>query len=322
MPVTHRDDIHIVARNSDWSPDGIDRSLKENVYPRPSDWIEFLKWTCLALGVAMTTAGVVFFFAYNWQDLDKFVKIGLIGGIICILIGSSVLYKGESIITKALLTAACLMTGVLFAVFGQIYQTGANAFDFFLAWSIFSLPWVLVARFHILWLFWVGLLNVTLFFYLKQVSPPHIADQWPLIATLLNLFYYFILDNRPRFFTASVEPVYWLTNTLAGLVAIFASMGYAEVLIESGASTRLITAIALAAVTIFIFLRRGHSDRNLLLIAMVCLMVLGIGNSTIGRLVEGTEARLILNSLFTSGALFAMVLYLLRLNKTWKNERR
>ncbi|WP_315814113.1 hypothetical protein [Paraflavitalea speifideaquila] len=50
-----------------------------------------------------------------------------------------------------MLTAAAVLLGVLMAVFGQVYQTGANAYDLFLSWTIAITLWVVIANFALLY---------------------------------------------------------------------------------------------------------------------------------------------------------------------------
>lgn len=72
-----------------------------------------------------------------------------------------------------LITAAAFMVGGLFAVFGQIYQTGADNYEYFLAWTIFITLWALVVDYSALWLIWVVVLNLTIYFFGDQV-----LDKW------------------------------------------------------------------------------------------------------------------------------------------------
>ena len=47
---------------------------------------------------------------------------------------------------QVLLIAGSVLTGVLLAVIGQAYQTGADVFELFVAWAVLILPWVFVSR--------------------------------------------------------------------------------------------------------------------------------------------------------------------------------
>ena len=71
---------------------------------------------------------------------------------------------------KILLTGATFLIGTLFAVFGQIYQTGADAYDLFLGWTLFTILWAVAIRFAPLWLTFIGLLCTTIWLYNIQIA--------------------------------------------------------------------------------------------------------------------------------------------------------
>jgi uncharacterized membrane protein len=62
--------------------------------------------------------------------------------------------------------------GVLLAVYGQTYQTGADAFELFTGWAVLILGWVLISEFAGLWLIWLILLNTGAILYWHQVGDP------------------------------------------------------------------------------------------------------------------------------------------------------
>jgi uncharacterized membrane protein len=179
-----RDIIHSIARHSNWHEAGIAAWLrKEQVYAGPGDWIKFMRLFLLGLGGSFLVAGVIFFFAYNWANMHKFVKLGLLELLILAVTFAAVFTKLSSSAKNVLLTASTMLVGVLFAVFGQIYQTGANAYDFFLGWTMCVVLWVLVARFQPLWFIFLVLLNTTFILYTQQV-----ATGWTLAAVFDALF--------------------------------------------------------------------------------------------------------------------------------------
>ena len=148
----------------------LQRSFDEaTIYPDKHKAAKFLDRSILALGVIFMICGLIFFFAYNWAGLHKFVKLGLV---LALIIGSGVftlLQKPDSYLRKIGLTALCALTGTIFALFGQIYQTGANAYDFFLGWTLLITVWVAISRFAPLWVFYLCLINITIFLYAGQV---------------------------------------------------------------------------------------------------------------------------------------------------------
>lgn len=167
----NRSDIQLISRNSTISENDIAKVLQTEIYNDKKSWQKFLQLFFISIGVGFTIAGVLFFFAYNWSDLHKFIKIGLVEGLLIMLTLFAVFFKIKLVFKNILLLGATMLVGVLFAVFGQIYQTGANAYDFFLGWTMAVTIWVLIANLAPLWLFFIILINVTFGLYLVQVAP-------------------------------------------------------------------------------------------------------------------------------------------------------
>lgn len=170
--------------------------------PSRRDWHRYIDHFMTAIGAVLVVAGIAAFFASNWADLSYVVKFALIQiGIV----GSAVLAWKlglDSIGGKSSLFAAAFLIGILMAVFGQVYQTGADPYGLFLAWAIFVLPLAIVGRQAGLWILFQTLLAIALIMYWTQVVDP--PDGWWQLATLLG-------------------PLFWLASTLlnsdlAGLV--------------------------------------------------------------------------------------------------------
>lgn len=165
IPSSTRSLLETLAASGQLTGEGLRVALtKLAVLPAAGDWRHFADRLLLALGCLLVLSGIVFFFAYNWQDLHRFAKIGLVAVplSVCALFAAR---TGAELIGQAWLAAACVLTGVLLAVTGQIYQTGADSELLFLAWAILILPWVLASRAPWLWLFWLLLGNTALLLY-------------------------------------------------------------------------------------------------------------------------------------------------------------
>jgi uncharacterized membrane protein len=68
---------------------------------------------------------------------------------------------------KAALLGASLFVGALLALIGQTYQTGADSFELFGTWAVMILPWAVVGRFDVLWLFWLLVANLGIAMYFQ-----------------------------------------------------------------------------------------------------------------------------------------------------------
>lgn len=150
------------------APDKLPQAISlAGTLPSAHDWQRFFDLLLLWLGTLLVASGVIFFFAYNWNDLSRYAKFGLAEGLV--LIALSLIWRLglEGLAGKASLLAAALLTGALLALIGQIYQTGADSFELFTAWAVLILPWVLLGRFAALWLLWLALANLAAILYYR-----------------------------------------------------------------------------------------------------------------------------------------------------------
>lgn len=147
---------------------------------RDLPWQRWLDRGLLSLGVVLILSGIGYFFAHNWDNLTNNDKLGLAGGgVLLSLVGAT--WAGlDRFPGKLLLLAASALVGVYIAVFGQIYQTGADSYELFTAWAFLIFPWVALGRFMPLWIFWLGLINLALGFYWPASPFPEVLEDWDL----------------------------------------------------------------------------------------------------------------------------------------------
>lgn len=224
MEKIQREDIHLISKHSNLSKKGIANALREKIYPDNESWQKFLRLLFLTLGIGFTVSGIVFFFAYNWADLHKFIKLGLIESLIIITTVVVLLPSITNTTRSIILTGSSVLVGVLFAVFGQIYQTGANAYDFFLVWTLFVTLWVLVSNFAPLWLLYLLLINTTLILYDQQVASDWSAVLLFTLLFLLNSGILIIAMLISKYQSSIRIPIYFL-NIMALGAATFATIG-------------------------------------------------------------------------------------------------
>ena len=228
-----REDIQIISRNSNWSEANISTILEKKIYNDKQKWQKFLQLFFMSLGISFTVAGILFFFAYNWDDLHKFVKIGLVEGLIVVLTLVAVFTKIKPEFKNILLTGVTMLVGVLFAVFGQIYQTGANAYDFFFGWTMAVALWVVVSNFAALWLLFIVLINVTFFLYVDQVAP-NWEDLFVFIIVILANTLFLIASLLLK--AKAYKVPNWFTNLLAFAVVSFVTVAFMDGIFDSSES--------------------------------------------------------------------------------------
>jgi uncharacterized membrane protein len=178
-------------------------------------WLFFAARWLTVLGAVSLLAGILFFFAWNWKDLHRFTRFAILeGGVLLAAIGAAWMLRPLSPSSEGnprrlpgemLLVAAAVLTGILIAVYGQVYQTGADAFQNFLGWAALILPWVLVGRSALLWVLWFAVLKTGMIFFWTQVMGPTGAAGFGILFLLLGLVVMAatlareILAQRPAF---------------------------------------------------------------------------------------------------------------------------
>lgn len=159
--------------------------------PRWHRWLDVL---LLVAGAGLLLSGIIFFFAWNWADMHRFLKLGLVLGGVIGCTGLSVFMDMDSRAGRALLVGGGVLVGVFFAVFGQIYQTGADAWEMFRIWTLLLLPWALVGRSSALWLLVILLGNTWAMLWLVKEGYLMYRDWFSVVAASACLVCYLLMD--------------------------------------------------------------------------------------------------------------------------------
>ncbi len=155
--------------------------IASHITPQHADWKQFISNLLLLLGALAIACSVVFFIAYNWDDLSRFAKFALVEALMALAVG--VYWKTNQqpvakattdaakaippLVSQVALLVASIFLGVLLAFFGQTYQTGADTWQLFFTWAVLIIPWAIVARFPALWMLWLVLINLSIVFYFQ-----------------------------------------------------------------------------------------------------------------------------------------------------------
>lgn len=140
----------------------------ETLYPH-KNWGLWAARLLLTIGSSLILSGIVYFFAFNWYKLTPFIKFTTIeiGIIACLL--ASYFYGLQKLGGRMFLLSASVLVGVFLAVFGQIYQTGADAYQLFATWALLIAVWVIISQHLALWALWVVIINIFTVLYWQQV---------------------------------------------------------------------------------------------------------------------------------------------------------
>ncbi len=162
-------------------------------------WDSWALKALFALGVGHALAGVIFFFAHNWFDFPNMAKFAIVGGGIGISALIWMLLKLDSVVAQAFGIAATVLVGVMFAVFGQVYQTPALLHTPFVFWAVMTLPFVAVSRNLAHYTVWIIIATVAMFAYAETgfyiAGQPLLADALILAWALVMLVGLIVLDR-------------------------------------------------------------------------------------------------------------------------------
>lgn len=318
MKDIQREDIHIISRHSDIDEEGISQVLTENIYNNRETWQKFLRLFFITLGVGFTVSGIIFFFAYNWADLNKFAKIGLTELLIVATTAVVLFAKITKTTRNIILTGSSVLVGALFAVYGQIYQTGADAYDFFLGWTLFITLWVIISDFAPLWLLFLLLMNTTFLLYTDQV-----AKDWSPIFICLFLFLLnasaaisgiFILKSKK-----DIHVPRWFLNIVSLAAISFATMG-----IVFGITNEYNPDFPFLAIFTIILFGLGiwHSlkEKNGFYLAVIPLSLIIIISTLLFEKLK-FEVSFFLVGLFIITSITLVIWNLIFFQKKWKNEK-
>ena len=169
-----------------------DALLAAQVRPDSQAWRTFIDRLLLGLGGLALAFSVLFFIAYNWNEIGRLAKFALVEASIVLAIAAYWKLDSDGATGKTALLVATVLVSVLLALFGQTYQTGADPWQLFFNWALLILPWALIGRFPAIWVLWVALLNLSIVLYqqafqgmLGILFDTKTTVLWPLF--LLNL---------------------------------------------------------------------------------------------------------------------------------------
>ena len=313
MSTFNREELRIIFRNHPLPEETVSSLLNQHVYPDARSWKKFLRIGVLSLGCGFMLAGIVMFFAYNWDALHRFVKLGLIELVIVASTVVGVMIRQDSNIKNTILTAAAVLVGVLYAVFGQIYQTGANAYDFFLGWTMIISLWVLVSGFAPLWTIYLILVNTTIFLYADQLAPQWQAVTVFTILFVINTAVLLLFAWLARRSFARVPE--WFLGILSLTVVTYATMGISAGIHDSYDSAFLILC-SLSFLAYLYALRHAFAIRKTFLISIISFSIIVIICSALLKQSDGYEIFL-LTAIFIITAVSVTIHHLIRLNKKW-----
>jgi len=252
LQASKRDTIIELIENENIPREHIPKALHEaEIIPSAKAWYDFIDRLLLWLSGLALSFAVMFFVAFNWTALGRFGKFGMVEILLVVTIGMYWYLGREKRSAQVTLMAASILLGVLLALVGQTYQTGADPWELFFYWAILMLPWAWVGRFAPIWMVSVLLINISLVLY---------------------------LDIYRGFFGFSIygeDLVIWILfifNTLVWMGWVFFSARHRW--LDSTWSVRLLGFVSMLAIT-FLALRFFDNEHTSVLVFFIWMIFLG-----------------------------------------------
>ena len=274
-------------------------------------WMRFLQIFTLTLGSGLMLAGIIFFFAYNWEHMHRFVKMGIAVALILAIFAVAVKVKMSDFTRKITVFALCVLVGVFWAIFGQVYQTKADSYVFFLTWALCILAWVFIADFYPLWTFFIALFSM-------GVIPLFPSNDW--FATELMLYgaawiSFFIF--APKYLPQLSAPPSCFTSILFTIEFGIAIFAVCYVIIFGDDAQNLLMAFAVAAATTWYAL----TQKNIWLFSMLFIGALSVLECAFIKCFELELGGLMLNLMIMMAALVASAFAIVQQYRKWKHEK-
>ena len=200
---------------------------------------EKIKKFFLIFSIVFLIAGITSFTAYNWASMSNVEKLAIpsvliVAGLVAYLFLEKEIYKNLAILFSS------FMIGTLFAVYGQVYQTGADVWILFRNWAIFLIiPMVVTGYYSVMTLFSIVVAISTSFcldLYLSGAIVPFLSS----LTFGIILMVYPFLQKR---FNFKFNNIFY--NTMIGIFYIcFMTSGFAAIIVDDYSFIALILYIA------------------------------------------------------------------------------
>lgn len=200
---------------------------------------EKIKKFFLIFSIVFLIAGITSFTAYNWATMSNVEKLAvpsvlIIAGLVAYLFLEKEIYKNLAIFFSS------FMIGTLFAVYGQVYQTGADVWILFRNWAIFLIiPMVATGYYSVMTLFSIVVAISTSFYldlYLSGAIVPFLSS---LIFGVILMVYPFLQKS----FKFKFNNIFYYIMIGIFYVSFMAS-GFAAIIVDDYSFIALILYIA------------------------------------------------------------------------------
>lgn len=196
-------------------------------------------WGLAAAALVQAVAAILFFYAANWWDMAPALKVAGLDLLLVLCALGALVSPPGGFARSAWAAAGAVLSGVLFGVHGQIWQTGADAWELFALWSGLAIVWAAAARSDAAWLVAVLTATAALARWADAVaSPVWLSHEWEIsiiaLAPLAVGGLWLALERRNGWLVSVVLAVTAACLGLGGMAARHATLPLLAALAASG----------------------------------------------------------------------------------------
>ena len=119
------------------------------------------------------------------------------------------------------LISLSVLIGVFLAVFGQIYQTGADAYQLFLLWAVIIFPFAIISTNNFLWILWYAVASFCVYFYVNSFNSSYFTFSASLLYLSFLSLFLLVLKLWGLSFPKIWRPANWTTSLLVFMSLIY-----------------------------------------------------------------------------------------------------
>ncbi len=310
----NRRDIELLSKNSDLQKEESEKLFNSQIRPNTLEWNFFLKYLLLILGLGFLASGVIFFFAFNWEDLPKWSKLSIPLFLMITTVSIALYLPNNKLGQNILFTFASIMVGAFLAVFGQAYQTGAFAYELFLAWILLVSIWCFVIDFEGAWLLYLLLFHTVISLYINYYQDSFLGVKEYIIQSIFSIVYNLLFYLRSHNFNRNYYV--WFRYILFLITICFLTFTL-SVLFFDDSNTYLIPMLFVNIAVYYFYYHQSVTKKSLFYIAFILLSSIIIISSGIISLLDHNSFQVFIVLILNMFLITFGIKYLRNLQKSW-----
>ena len=194
-----------------------------------------LKETFFYFSMLFIISGITCFTAYNWNEMGNFSKMGVPLSLIISGVIGWLYYQEKILYRQVSLFIVSFCIGTLFAVFGQVYQIGADKYTLFRNWGLAILIFSYVERYYPLWALNISVLTIAGMLYSGLYGGMFLSC---IIGSIITLFFLLIYIKVEKKLLTKKEDWFFYLISISSVVLM--TLGMSNLIIDKQFKTGVI----------------------------------------------------------------------------------